>query len=239
MSRVGGSQQVRSAIAQAFAGGHGVTAKIRWISPRVAARGNSSGDGDEDDGARAGSGKGRWIHCTPLLGSNGSVGVWMVVLVDDEREEELATRRVKGAPPVNLRRADNSPRGAQPGGNNNNNNNNRVFDGHHYDGGGDDDIGDKGQMSLSSFAAVQDNLDEHRQVLGLELGPEARRPRHPPSDLRSVRSAPRPGGRSFQHGLRALFSKRNRYDIEKEKGSGVVMVEPHGMTDDARSDSHK
>lgn len=97
MSRVGGSQQVRSAIAQAFAGGRGVTAKVRWISPRAAARGNSSGDGDEDDGAMTGSGKGRWIHCTPLLGSNGSVGVWMVVLVDDEREESWQ-REGSGAP---------------------------------------------------------------------------------------------------------------------------------------------
>lgn len=26
----------------------------------------------------------RWIHCTPLLGQNGAVGVWMIVLVEDE-----------------------------------------------------------------------------------------------------------------------------------------------------------
>ncbi|KAG7100538.1 hypothetical protein HYQ44_019890 [Verticillium longisporum] len=66
MSKIGGSDRVREGLTQAFAGGHGVTAKIRW----------SSKPGVE--------GRPRWIHCTPLVGSNGAVGVWMVVLVDDE-----------------------------------------------------------------------------------------------------------------------------------------------------------
>ncbi|KAK9419774.1 putative PAC domain-containing protein [Seiridium unicorne] len=79
MSRIGGSSKVREAIAQAFADGNGVTAKVRWIS-------------------RSGSDRGRWIHATPLLGSNGAVGVWMVVLVDDEQEQ--TTRTPKDAPPV-------------------------------------------------------------------------------------------------------------------------------------------
>lgn len=79
MSRIGGSRKVREAIAQAFADGNGVTAKVRWLS-------------------RAGSDRGRWIHCTPLLGSNGAVGVWMVVLVDDEQEQ--TSRVPRDAPPV-------------------------------------------------------------------------------------------------------------------------------------------
>jgi len=29
-------------------------------------------------------GKPRWIHCTPLLGSDERVGVWMVVMVENE-----------------------------------------------------------------------------------------------------------------------------------------------------------
>ncbi|KAM0581379.1 hypothetical protein ACHAPW_008554 [Verticillium nonalfalfae] len=66
MSKIGGSDRVREGLTQAFADGHGVTAKIRW----------SSKPGVE--------GRPRWIHCTPLVGSNGAVGVWMVVLVDDE-----------------------------------------------------------------------------------------------------------------------------------------------------------
>lgn len=79
MSRIGGSSKVREAIAQAFADGNGVTAKVRWIN-------------------RTGSDRGRWIHCTPLLGSNGAVGVWMVVLVDDEQEPP--SRAPRDAPPV-------------------------------------------------------------------------------------------------------------------------------------------
>ena len=79
MERIGGSSRVRDELSTALAEGRGVTAKVRWVS-RV-----------EDEG------RNRWIHCTPLLGSNGQIGVWMVVLVDDT--EELS-RRWKQAPPV-------------------------------------------------------------------------------------------------------------------------------------------
>ncbi|KAK8058370.1 hypothetical protein PG994_008818 [Apiospora phragmitis] len=83
LSRVGGSPRLRDAIESALADGQGVTAKVRWLSSRR--RGKAPG-------------RGRWIHATPLLGSNGAVGVWMVVLVDDEAE---ASRRVpREAPPV-------------------------------------------------------------------------------------------------------------------------------------------
>ncbi|KZL67734.1 hisactophilin c49s mutant phototropin phy3 fusion protein [Colletotrichum tofieldiae] len=87
MDRIGGSNRVREGLSHAFADGHGVTAKVRWIS-------KSSSEG-----------RVRWIHCTPLLGSNGAVGVWMVVLVDDETEAGVKSR--KEAPPVDgrLRRA--------------------------------------------------------------------------------------------------------------------------------------
>lgn len=80
MSRIGGSQTVRDSIVRSFADGVAVTAKIRWVT-----RTDSVG-------------KLRWAHCTPLLGANGAVGVWMVVLVDDE--EEAAPRRARVAPPV-------------------------------------------------------------------------------------------------------------------------------------------
>ncbi|KAI0124336.1 hypothetical protein BJ170DRAFT_638913 [Xylariales sp. AK1849] len=80
MDRIGGTSRVREAIAQAFADGHGVTAKVRWIT-RAATQGRP-----------------RWIHCTPLLGSNGAVGVWMVVLVDEEGETKGKAPR--DAPPV-------------------------------------------------------------------------------------------------------------------------------------------
>ena len=79
MDRIGGSSRVRDELSIALAEGRGVTAKVRWISRA-----------DED-------GRNRWIHCTPLLGSNGQIGVWMVVLVDDDQE---LSRRWKQAPPV-------------------------------------------------------------------------------------------------------------------------------------------
>ena len=72
LSRIGGSTRVRDDLAHALDVGRKVTAKVHWLS-----KGSPK--------SRA-----RWIHCTPLLGVNDAVGVWMVILVDDEddgREE--------------------------------------------------------------------------------------------------------------------------------------------------------
>ena len=80
MNKIGGSARVRDELTAAMAEGRGVTAKVRWVSRA-----------DEE-------GRNRWIHCTPLLGSNGQIGVWMIVLVDDEKD---LARRWKQAPPVN------------------------------------------------------------------------------------------------------------------------------------------
>lgn len=82
LSRIGGSQLVRDSLTAALAEGRGVTAKVRWMNGR---------HGDEE-------GRIRWIHCTPLLGSTGTVGVWMIVLVDDETSAPL--RKFRAAPPV-------------------------------------------------------------------------------------------------------------------------------------------
>lgn len=71
--------RVREELSAALAEGRGVTAKVRWVTKA-----------DEE-------GRTRWIHCTPLLGSNSQIGVWMVVIVDDDPEQ---TRRWKQAPPV-------------------------------------------------------------------------------------------------------------------------------------------
>ncbi|KAI0016726.1 hypothetical protein F4780DRAFT_664836 [Xylariomycetidae sp. FL0641] len=135
LARIGGSRSTRDAIEQALADGHGVTAKIRWLKhPSKAA------DSEGYDG------KGRWIHCTPLLGGNGAVGVWMVVLVDDEHE--ASSRRTRDAPPVDRfigRRR------------------NRQFDAQ----GRDEDT-----MSLSSFAAANRVLDEHRPLSSLRRAAE-------------------------------------------------------------------
>ncbi|KAI4260823.1 MAG: hypothetical protein L6R42_003860, partial [Xanthoria sp. 1 TBL-2021] len=79
MNKIGGSQRVRDELTSALAEGRGVTAKVRWVSRA-----------DEE-------GRNRWIHCTPLVGSNGQIGVWMIVLVDDDQG---LSRRWKQAPPV-------------------------------------------------------------------------------------------------------------------------------------------
>jgi hypothetical protein len=70
LNKIGGSNRVREELTTAFAEGRGVTAKVRWVSK-----------GDEQ-------GKNKWIHCTPLVGQNGQIGVWMVVIVDDEKSNE-------------------------------------------------------------------------------------------------------------------------------------------------------
>jgi hypothetical protein len=88
LDRIGGSVRVRDSLAHALAdGSRGVTAKVRWLA-------TASADPDDVE-----EGRPRWIHCTPLLGPSGAVGVWMVVLVDEENQNN-APRRFRNAPPV-------------------------------------------------------------------------------------------------------------------------------------------
>ncbi|GAO13650.1 hypothetical protein UVI_02017570 [Ustilaginoidea virens] len=93
LSRIGGSGRVRDQIAQAFAEGRGVTAKIRWLSTsrrhaHVSERGRP-----------------RWLHCTPMRGVNGVIGLWMIVIVDDEASEGDAGGNLADlAPPQEKRR---------------------------------------------------------------------------------------------------------------------------------------
>ncbi|KAK0113002.1 hypothetical protein ONS95_014711 [Cadophora gregata] len=81
MAKIGGSNRVRDELTQALADGRGVTAKVKWVSKSDL------------------EGRNRWIHCTPLIGSNGAIGVWMIVIVDDEAST-AADKRFKMAPPV-------------------------------------------------------------------------------------------------------------------------------------------
>lgn len=81
MAKIGGSSRVREELTQALADGRGVTAKVKWVSKNDL------------------EGRNRWIHCTPLIGSNGAIGVWMVVIVDDEASTTPG-KRFKMAPPV-------------------------------------------------------------------------------------------------------------------------------------------
>lgn len=82
MSKIGGSNRVRDELTAALAEGRGVTAKVRWITKL-----------DEE-------GRNKWIHCTPLVGSNGNIGVWMVVIVDDPKSMGKFTAGMRHPPAV-------------------------------------------------------------------------------------------------------------------------------------------
>ena len=82
MDKIGGSERIREELTHALADGRGVTAKVRWVT-------RSDYEG-----------RPRWIHCTPLLGSNGHIGVWMVVIVD---EESPIAKSYRQAPPVDAK----------------------------------------------------------------------------------------------------------------------------------------
>ncbi|ATY64928.1 PAS-like protein [Cordyceps militaris] len=121
LDRIGGSARVREQLVDALAAGQGVTAKVRWLNARrsggggrtsrparkkAAATANNhpleahlEADDDVDTVPELEpAGRARWLHCTPLSGSNSTVGVWMIVIVDDE--EWHARRFGVVAPPV-------------------------------------------------------------------------------------------------------------------------------------------
>ncbi|KAJ5371971.1 PAS-associated C-terminal [Penicillium concentricum] len=68
LNRIGETGPKRDNIVNAMMAGRSVTARIRWMT-------KSNGQG-----------RNRWIHCTPLLANNGQIGVWMVVVIDEEEE---------------------------------------------------------------------------------------------------------------------------------------------------------
>ncbi|KAL8905978.1 MAG: hypothetical protein Q9207_002309 [Kuettlingeria erythrocarpa] len=102
LSRIGGPAHVREGLTSAFANGEDITAKVTWLPQ---GRPDATTDGEftslasrpgsgrrdthpnnpasfsrsENDGSRT-----RYISCTPLLGSDDKVGVWMVVMVENE-----------------------------------------------------------------------------------------------------------------------------------------------------------
>ncbi|KAJ6008352.1 PAS-associated C-terminal, partial [Penicillium herquei] len=69
LSRIGDTGEKRDSILHAMMAGRSVTARIKWVT------------------RFSESGRYRWIHCTPLLANNGEVGVWMVIVIDDEEEQ--------------------------------------------------------------------------------------------------------------------------------------------------------
>ncbi|KAI9728672.1 MAG: hypothetical protein M1828_002778 [Chrysothrix sp. TS-e1954] len=99
LDRISGPQHIRDGILSALSSGIGVTAKISWLPSGTARANVPAADHDTSSqrsaqSSRPGSsrhqpqhaseGKPRWIHCTPLMGSDEKVGVWMVVMVESE-----------------------------------------------------------------------------------------------------------------------------------------------------------
>ncbi|KAJ5766332.1 PAS-associated C-terminal [Penicillium nucicola] len=71
LNRIGDSGAKRDNIKNAMMSGRSVTARIKWVT-----KFNDQG-------------RNRWIHCTPLMANNGEIGVWMVVVIDDEEEHSI------------------------------------------------------------------------------------------------------------------------------------------------------
>jgi hypothetical protein len=71
LNRIGDSGAKRDNILNAMMAGRSVTAHIKWVTKFNV------------------QGRNRWIHCTPLLANNGQIGVWMVVVIDDEDEHSV------------------------------------------------------------------------------------------------------------------------------------------------------
>jgi hypothetical protein len=95
MDRIGGPQNIREGLVDALANGECVTAKIRWLTrssgraptSHAQLRGDqytNSSTADTLAESEMLEGKPRWIHCTPLLGSDSKPGVIMVIMVDKE-----------------------------------------------------------------------------------------------------------------------------------------------------------
>ncbi|KAL8738092.1 MAG: hypothetical protein Q9181_001078 [Wetmoreana brouardii] len=104
LSHIGGPARVRTGIAKAFENGEDITAKVTWLpqsrsseneapsssslpsrpASRHGAHPQTNNEGSPVAAAGQGSARTRYISCTPLLGSDDQVGVWMVVMVENE-----------------------------------------------------------------------------------------------------------------------------------------------------------
>ncbi|KAF2632052.1 hypothetical protein BU25DRAFT_417810 [Macroventuria anomochaeta] len=89
---IGGPEHVRASRVEALAQGIGVTAKVSWLTRvsrpsthtqlKVPTNDNRPSIATSD--MEIVEGKARWIHCTPLTGSDGKVGVIMIIVVDKQ-----------------------------------------------------------------------------------------------------------------------------------------------------------
>ncbi|KAF1930694.1 uncharacterized protein M421DRAFT_35952, partial [Didymella exigua CBS 183.55] len=84
---IGGPEHVRDSLIEALAQGIGVTAKVSWLARTSRLSTHLEVPHTLDDASITTTdehveGKARWIHCTPLIGSDAKVGVIMVIMVD-------------------------------------------------------------------------------------------------------------------------------------------------------------
>ncbi|TVY83664.1 Phototropin-2 [Lachnellula suecica] len=79
-SKLGGPAQTMSALEDAFRDGAAVTAKVLWLPKNT---------GSAERGRGGSEVRPRWIRCTPLLGSDDRVGVWMIILVPVDGESTV------------------------------------------------------------------------------------------------------------------------------------------------------
>ena len=101
LDRIGGADRVRTRLVEALQDGLPITAKVTWLPrPRSGSSGSDGGSlrsgrrregsirggggGDDGEDGERECGKTRWLCCTPLFGSDDRVGVWVVVMVEDE-----------------------------------------------------------------------------------------------------------------------------------------------------------
>lgn len=89
MDRIGGPAHVKAGLVDALAQGVSVTAKISWLTRSlddvISYQSHSSPTKPpKSPKLRFKEGKPRWIHCTPLLGSDSRPGVIMIVMVDPD-----------------------------------------------------------------------------------------------------------------------------------------------------------
>lgn len=85
LDRIGGPKHLRDGVLDALENGNSITAKVPWLTNPSTYSNNRDSSGED--------GKPRWIHCTPLFGSDDKVGVWMVILVENEEVTGLLNRQ--------------------------------------------------------------------------------------------------------------------------------------------------
>ncbi|KAF2448023.1 hypothetical protein P171DRAFT_510568 [Karstenula rhodostoma CBS 690.94] len=104
MDRIGGPQCVHENLMEALAEGTSVTAKVSWLTHSPRSNGNSlyadNASTATQETPTALESRPRWIQCTPMLGSDGKPGVYMVVMVDKEEITGTLNARQNAIPPV-------------------------------------------------------------------------------------------------------------------------------------------